>query len=268
MHITYGPLIREDQRMKPLQIRDLTIGEGAPKTIVSLMGATAEEVIAIGNEALAAGADCLEWRVDFAENVREFDQVAEDAKTIRAALPDAVLLFTFRTVESGGKLTLPVKEYVALNKAVIETETMDLIDLDSEMGDKAVKRLAKLAHKHGMNVIVSYHSFEGTPKKKWLVKLMRHMQDLGADIPKVAVMAKSPSDTLKLLAATEQMHRKYAQGPLLTMAMGQDGAISRLSGESFGSAMTFCALKDASAPGQVDLAQAKQVMDGIHSIYA
>ena len=40
--------------------------------------------------------------------------------------------------------------------------------------------------------------------------------------------------------------------------------VSRLSGEVFGSCLTFGALRAASAPGQIDAGKLKQVLEVIH----
>ena len=80
---------------------------------------------------------------------------------------------------------------------------------------------------------------------------LRKMQDMNADIPKIAVMPQNKKDVLTLLAATEEMTTNYADRPIITMSMAGTGVISRLCGEVFGSSMTFGAAKKASAPGQM-----------------
>ena len=52
------------------------------------------------------------------------------------------------------------------------------------------------------------------------------------------------------------------------MAMGGDGMLSRLTGEIFGSCLTFCSLKAASAPGQVDCDSAYTIMQTLHECIA
>lgn len=89
------------------------------------------------------------------------------------------------------------------------------------------------------------------------------MQALGADIPKIAVMPHDAGDVLKLLQATWDMHSRYADRPLLTMAMAGTGAISRVSGEIFGSAMTFAAVGTASAPGQREADTLRPILDAL-----
>ena len=110
---------------------------------------------------------------------------------------------------------------------------------------------------------MSHHDFEHTPDIECMRELLVRMAGLGADIPKLAVMARSAEDALRLLQATV-LAGKEIDTPLVTMAMGAEGAITRLVGEVFESSATFCALNDASAPGQVDLALAQRIMENLH----
>ena len=101
-----------------------------------------------------------------------------------------------------------------------------------------------------------------------MVSTLTRMDKLGADIPKIAVMAKDAKDALRLMAATAEMSQVHSTKPLLTMAMGRTGSISRLAGELVGSALTFCSLERASAPGQVSVKEAHQIMDLLHGVLA
>ena len=91
------------------------------------------------------------------------------------------------------------------------------------------------------------------------------MQDMGADIPKIAVMPQNKADVLTLLAATEEMYRCYADRPLITMSMSATGVITRLCGEVFGSAMTFGAVGQVSAPGQIPVEKLNSALEIIHN---
>lgn len=86
---------------------------------------------------------------------------------------------------------------------------------------------------------MSNHDFHKTPAQEDIIYRLRRMQDLGADLPKIAVMPQSPQDVLTLLSATLTMKEKYATQPLITMSMGKIGSVSRVTGRLFGSAMTF-----------------------------
>lgn len=252
--------------MAAIDIKDMHLGEGSPKTIISIMGADAAACLETIAQGKAAGVDCFEWRGDFPSCRHDAAAMVEMGRAIAAALPSNPLLFTFRSESQGGNDTFSVEEYVALNKEIIEARVCDIVDIETWIGDVAVRELVQCAHAHGVKALISYHNFAGTPSKEWIVDLMTHMIDLGADIPKCATMAKDASDALKLLAATEEVHRLHWNGPMLTMAMGREGSISRLAGEYFGSDLTFCSLAQSSAPGQVDVRLARRIMDDLHTV--
>ena len=89
------------------------------------------------------------------------------------------------------------------------------------------------------------------------------MEALGADLAKIAVMPQSPEDVLTLLSATCQAHRQLSC-PVISMSMGGTGLVSRLSGEIFGSCMTFGSVGEASAPGQIPARTLKEILTLTH----
>ena len=117
----------------------------------------------------------------------------------------------------------------------------------------------------GVRIIASNHDFFKTPAKSDIISRLRKMQDMGADIPKIAVMPQSRRDVLTLLCATEEMVSDYADRPIITMSMAGTGVISRLCGEVFGSSMTFGAAKKASAPGQMGVNDLNTVLGLLHN---
>ena len=185
-------------------------------------------------------------------------------KKLRCALGTLPLLFTFRTKKEGGEKEITMEQYTALNLAVAASGDADLIDVEIFSGDGVVKANIDGIHKAGALVVGSNHDFFATPEKDAIVSRLRKMQEMGADIPKIAVMPKSTADVLTLLAATAEMHETYADRPIITMSMSAKGVISRLSCEAFGSAMTFGAVGQVSAPGQIPVEQLRQVLDILH----
>jgi 3-dehydroquinate dehydratase-1 len=127
-----------------------------------------------------------------------------------------------------------------------------------------VKDIIEGAHAYGVKVVASNHDFLKTPSKDEIIYRLIKMQDLGADIPKIAVMPRSKLDVLELLEATVIMSEKYADRPLITMSMSETGIISRLAGEVFGSALTFGYANKSSAPGQIGVEDLYGVLQLIH----
>ena len=251
---------------KVLDIKGCKIGEGPSKAIISVMGKNLQECLDVIEEGKANGVQMFEWRGDFHDDRRDFAKMVEDGRAIAAAVPDHPLLFTFRSTSQGGQDSFAAADYVALNKALIEAEVLDIVDIETWIGDDYMVELINLAHEHGVLAMPSYHNFRGTPSVEWMVALMERMWDLGADIAKCATMAKDYGDALKLMSATYEVNKYYANGPMLTMAMGREGSITRLAGEYYGNDITFCALRASSAPGQVGVSQARRIMDDLHDV--
>lgn len=251
--------------MNTVQIKNITLGEGAPKIIVSLM---ARDLAAVKSEALAyrsADFDILEWRGDHFADIADTTKALEALRELRAVFPDRPILFTFRSKKEGGEQELSPEAYIALNIAMAESGLADAIDLELFTGDELVKQAIARAHAKGVKVIMSNHDFHKTPAKEEIVSRLSKMQALGADVPKIALMPESKTDVLTVLAATLEVSEKIADRPIITMSMSKTGVISRLAGEVFGSAATFGAVQKASAPGQISVTDLRTVLSIINA---
>ncbi len=249
--------------MKTVRLGNVEVGAGAPKVIAPIVADTAEGIAAKGKELAGCSLDVVEWRVDFYRDALDISKVLDTLKALRAALGGIPILFTFRTKKEGGGKAISMEQYTALNKAVAECGA-DAVDVEIFSGDDVVRENVANIHAAGKVVVGSNHEFLATPAKADIIYRLRKAQDLGADLPKIAVMPQTKADVLTLLSATEEMSRCYADRPILTMSMSGAGVISRLCGEVFGSAMTFGAVGQVSAPGQIDVRELSQVLDIIH----
>lgn len=251
--------------MNTVRIKNIVLGEGIPKICVPILGKTKEEIIEQALNFANIRVDVAEWRVDWFDYVFDIEKVNDVLKDLVPALNNIPLLFTFRTSKEGGEKAIDAKTYAKLNKLVAATGLVDMIDVEAFTGDEIVKDVIESAHALGVKVVASNHDFIKTPSKDDIIYRLRKMQDLGADIPKIAVMPKSKLDVLELLEATVIMSEKYADRPIITMSMSEMGVISRLAGEVFGSALTFASVKKASAPGQIDAEDLYGVLQVIHN---
>lgn len=251
--------------MNTIKVRDIEIGAGAPKIIVPIVGVTKEDIISEAKTFDSIPVDVVEWRVDWFEGVFDFFQVKDVLKELREVLGNIPLLMTFRTSKEGGEKAIQPETYAELNLKAAETGYVDFVDVEIFTGDDIVKRIIDGAHASGVKVIASNHDFFKTPEKSDIIYRLRKMQDMGADIPKIAVMPQTKKDVLTLLAATEEMTTNYADRPIITMSMAGTGVISRLCGEVFGSCMTFGAAKKASAPGQMGVNDLNTVLELLHN---
>lgn len=247
-----------------VMVKNVTLGEGMPKICVSLTGATLTELEEEAEALKALAPDVVEWRSDFFAGVDNIEAVTEVLEMIQAILPDLPLIFTFRSAREGGERQIATEDYIRLNKAAAASGLVDIIDVELFNEEADVQALIAAAHDCGVFVIVSNHDFQGTPPEEEIVSRLRKAQELGGDLPKIAVMPCSAADVLTLLAATNRMQEQYADRPIITMSMAGEGVISRLAGEIFGSALTFGAAHKPSAPGQVAVAELRKVLELLH----
>lgn len=251
--------------LRTVKIRDVVIGEGRVKTIVPITGTTADEAIAqarvIGG---SAQTDVVEFRVDFLDIALDAGKLAALGPKVTAQLNGKPLIVTFRTKAEGGNKTIADADYGALYKTLLKAQFADLIDVEMFRSEAVVRRLVAGAHQVGAFIVMSNHDFSGTPPAAELLARLRRQQELGADVLKLAMMPRDPSDVLELLRATWEMASRYAERPMMTMSMGGTGVVSRLAGEIFGSAMCFGMIGRASAPGQVEVERLAAVLDIVH----
>ena len=251
--------------MKILDVRGIKIGEGEPKVIVPIVGKNQEEILQRAELISRMKIHTVEWRADFYDDVLQADKVVQTAERLRGILNNIPILFTFRTKKEGGEKEISMEYYTRLNKSVAQSGYVDLIDVEVFSGDEIVIENINNIQGAGGLVVASNHDFFKTPEKEELVSRLRKMQDMNADILKIAVMPTNKEDVLTLLSATEEMYSKYADRPLITMSMGPMGVISRLSGEVFGSSMTFGAVGQVSAPGQIGVEELLSVLEILHN---
>lgn len=230
--------------MNVIEISGLRFGEGRPKVCVPLVGRSMPELLQEAKQVRDLPAELYEWRIDCF-----FGSVLPALEELKQELCGKPLLCTVRTVGEGGESRLFPGEYRSLLLELIEAGGFQLLDVELSAGEDMVRELIEKAGEKGIAAVVSHHDFEKTPPEDELVKMLRKMKALGADLPKLAVMPKGPGDVLALLSATFRASREL--GPVVTMAMGSLGKLSRVSGALFGSCMTFGAGRSASAPGQL-----------------
>ena len=250
--------------MSCVDIRGCRIGEGRPKVILPIVERAEAAILEKAAQFSTLQADCVEWRVDHFDDARTPGAVARCLAKLRVALKDKLLLVTIRTKAEGGQAALSPAEYRQFLELVLDTDCADLLDIEFFTAGADLPLLVEQAHTAGVPVVCSSHDFAKTPPRAELVHRMVAMQQAGADLPKVAVMPQSRTDVLELLAATAKMAEHHPETPVITMSMGALGAVSRLAGETFGSAMTFANPGQASAPGQISLDIVNEVLDALH----
>ncbi|KLU58580.1 3-dehydroquinate dehydratase [Peptococcaceae bacterium CEB3] len=239
-------------------------GRGLPLICAPLVGENAEALKRELEKVLPQEPDLLEWRLDFFDSVRDFDAVVRVAQTLRRRVGRLVgelpLLFTIRSEKEGGHpIPLTSEERVGLYEAVCQAGVVDLLDFELGEGEENFRRVRETSRRHGVKLMGSFHDFAGTPAPEQIMAKFRQGERMGADLVKVAVMPQTAEDVLTLLQVTLE-GRKSLTIPVITVAMGNYGSLTRMCGWVFGSSVTFAMGENSSAPGQIPIDELKTVL--------
>ncbi len=247
--------------MKTVNVRNLILGDGKAKICVPVVAREEdqlrEDAVRISN----SEADLIEFRADYYKGDEQ--KALEILRTIAGEKP---ILYTIRTREEGGETEIGREEYEARNmRAAVIADMVDVqIDRvcpdagpETCAGDSLILRLQRA----GAVVVGSWHNFEMTPRADEMVNKVLVMQRAGCDVSKIAVMPGCREDVIELLAASVRLLEKEADRPFITMSMGEYGKISRVCGAFSGSAVTFGAVGEGSAPGQLPARELREILD-------
>lgn len=248
---------------KPIQFKNLIIGSGIPKICVPITACSKEEICAQAVRVADAGADLVEWRADFFENLDNPEKTAEVLDAVSDILGQIPLLFTIRTAKEGGSKEMSAEEYARCCLNAAKTGKADMVDVEVFGEKEKKKELIQKLHEASVKVIASSHDFVKTDDKDVLLNRFKAMNETGADILKMAVMPSDFTDVTAIMEATCEM-QKYTDRPLVSMSMGKTGVISRVAGESFGSCITFGAVGQVSAPGQLPVKELRMMLESLH----
>lgn len=238
-------------------------GEGTPKICVPIVAKSRIDIWKKAEEITGLHVDIVEWRVDFYEDVFRTEEVLITLAGLKERLREKALLFTFRTSGEGGNLSIKKEDYYCLNRKAAASGCAELVDIEAFLDEDRTAAEIHGIHAAGSRVITSNHDFERTPSVEEMVRRLRRMEELGTDVAKLAVMPKNRQDVLNLLQATVTADESL-EVPVVTMSMGKNGVVSRVCGSLTGSAMTFAAVGDVSAPGQIPVEQMEEILRAVN----
>jgi 3-dehydroquinate dehydratase-1 len=200
-----------------------------------------ESVIKAAENSVNAGADLLELRIDFMDNPGSVD-----IKSIIREI-DFPLIATNRKNDEGGffKGSESKRTKILLEAA----KYADIVDIELSTDNEYLKKILDTAN----STIISYHDFKKTPTADKLLEIVKKEKELG-DIAKFAVMPQKMSDTLIVLDVLSMVDNTVG------ISMGKLGSYTRVIAPLFGSPITFASIKNASAPGQLDIQTTNDIL--------
>lgn len=246
-----------------VHIGQTVLGKKGIKICVPIVGTTMKEILDATAVACNTPCDVVELRIDYYERAHSIDAIIELLMLMKPQLKGRALLFTWRTKGEGGEKSISSQDYFTMLERLIPTGLVDAIDIELLFDQDRMLKTIEFAKVHGVTIVMSNHDFNGTPSREVIVNRLIQMKQFLADVPKIAVMPHTTGDVLTLLEATAEVKSLYPSDPVITMAMGPLGTVTRVSGALFGNAMTFASAGKASAPGQIDVHELKRILDTI-----
>jgi 3-dehydroquinate dehydratase/shikimate dehydrogenase len=164
------------------------------------------------------------------------------------------LIFTARSASEGGKMKDDdPKRRALLHEAV--RRGYDYVDVEYRSGFFDI-----MTEKAGHGLIVSFHDMTGTPQD--LETLYEGMCKTGADVVKIAVSPRSMTDVGRIM----ELARRHASSspPLIAIALGPLGAISRIVGPKYGAPFVYASTGKGheAAAGQIPAEE----MDTVYNV--
>lgn len=247
-----------------VEVRGLKIGEGKPKICVPIVSRDSEGIIEAAKAIALSSAELAEWRADLFEDYEDTKQVILVLGRLRKVLGEKPLMFTLRSRQEGGGSDFSAEQAIKLLSEAAASGYPDLVDIEMfSYGGLLVSALDKVKG-YGAVAVGSYHDFKKTPAKTEIKYRLKEMKRLGADISKIAVIPESKRDVLDLLDAALDVNEEDPDITAICISMSGIGAISRITGEFFGSAVTFAAIGELSAPGQIGIEELAAAQDILH----
>ena len=197
----------------------------------------------------------VEWRIDYFEHCECIDEVLLLAKKIRALLKDIGFIATFRTKEEGGVKSISKDDYLALLMAIKQSGLPDYVDVEGYSKPDVYHAISK--QHSNTKCIVSYHNFQCIPNDREVLRILKSLQQLHADVVKIACMPNTMEDVVRYKNMIEEFKRQY-DGLLIAIAMGTQGMESRVKPKLYHSCLTFASWTMTSAPGQLSYQQLRE----------
>lgn len=203
--------------------------------------------------------DCLEIRYDLFDSSTDWSQLAARVEHLH---PTALLLGTIRLQRDGGNfdnsmasMRLPIWGRILDGEKV--PHWLDL-ELECVRDFEALQGLSAVC---GTRVLLSQHHFDGIPPEGELNSFAQQCRHLGAPGFKIACMSHRQGDTARLYSF---IRKQAAHFELFSaFAMGATGRASRVYSLACGANLTYGAIGEALAPGQIQVMPMRRLLDDL-----
>lgn len=196
--------------------------------------------------------DILELRIDAIPSC-DIEMVEQMVSALKELNGSFQILVTYRTQSQGGEGDLEESAYQQLLVDLSKLTQIDFIDVEWEPEVDRIMTCQKMLAQGAM-IVASYHNFNETPSLDVMKKTYFRLSQMGASHVKIAVMPQSREDVLRVLHAVSEASDALTQW-VTGISMSHLGLITRTAQSAFGGCLSFGALEEAVAPGQISVRQ-------------
>lgn len=215
-----------------------SVGTSPSMICVSIGRGRHKHVIAEHRHLVDLGVKLVELRLDYINGTVKLKRLLTDR-------PGPVLVTVRREQDGGRWAGMEAERQMVLRTAIVEGA--DYVDIEEDIA-------ANIPRYGATKRIISYHNFRETPAD--IEEIHERMCQLDPDIVKLATMANSPHDNIRMLRLAQRN-----DVPTIALCMGDMGTPTRILGAKYGVPITYSTYSNERtlAPGQIGFQQMREL---------
>jgi len=220
---------------------------------VPITEANVEDAKAAIAKAREKGADLVELRLDYIGGL-------DDGKIGDLVDSDIPKIVTLRSKRDGGYWDGEEKDRISVLQTCLSFGAQ-YVDVEDSTDIGWRYEISKACKNNHAQMIISHHDFKKTPPKQEMIDICKNEFAAGATIAKIAVTPQKIEDVANVLSVIE--HFKALNKPMIGIAMGRLGVMTRVFGPQVGSFITYASLEKGkeSAEGQLTIEDMKVILE-------
>jgi len=221
----------------------------------------------IVDRALLFNPEFIELRFDY---IDAFQNITQDfVESLKNYIKNkSNLILTFRHHSEGGQTKIDEHERLKILKLLMDSQPK-FFDIEMNSDIETLSNIISLSYMKKVNLIFSYHNFEKTPTYEMAKDIILRFEDriikkelnefdiLGKSIYKLIFTAQNFEDNLVALELCKEISKNNKK--VISFCMGELGILSRILNIKLGSFLTYAALEEPTAPGQIKINTLQQM---------
>lgn len=225
------------------------------------------EIKVIVDRALLFNPRFIEFRFDYIDTFQNITQdFVESLKTYVKNKSNIIL--TFRHHSEGGQIKIDEIERLKILKMLMDSQP-EFFDIEMNSDIETLSNIISLSYMKKVNLIFSYHNFEKTLtnimakgiilrfEERIIKNELNEFDILGKSIYKLIFTAQNFEDNLIPLELCKEFSKNNKK--VISFCMGELGILSRILNIKLGSFLTYAALEEPTAPGQIKIDTLQQM---------